>query len=84
MVHMALEGDDIVHRIPEINPSETGKFRLISLIEVKSRVLTHEVKQEPNLFLTDAQGFGIMPLITTGQAITQPTGRGTQKFYLVW
>ena len=83
MVHLALEGNDIVHRIPEINPFETGKFRLVGQTKVKSRVLTREVKQEPNLFLADAQGLGIMPLISTGQAITQPAGCGTYKFHLV-
>ena len=54
MVHLALEGDDIVHRVPEINPFETGKFRLICLIETKSGIIAREVQQDPNLFLADA------------------------------
>jgi len=66
MVHLALECDDIVHRIPEINPFETGKFRLICLIETKSGIIARELQQEPNLFLADAQWLGIMPLISTG------------------
>jgi hypothetical protein len=64
VINMALESDYIVYGIPEIHPFEAGEFRLISQIQAKGGVVSQKTQQEPNLFLTNAQGLGIVPLVS--------------------
>ena len=76
-VHLALEGDDVVHGIPEIHPAPKVEFRRFSEIEANMRFVTDEAQQEPHLFLADTKRPFFLTQITARQLVAKPSRRGT-------
>ena len=56
MVNALLEGNDVVGRIPEVNPAVDVELGMLGGIEPDHRFVGEKVQQEPDLLLPDADG----------------------------
>src|SRR5690606_28355834 len=72
LVHPALEGDNLVRRVPVVHPGEAIEFRLVTQVKAYAAAVGQQAQQEPALLLPDAHGLGALPDQVGRQAVAQP------------
>jgi len=75
LIDTALEHDDVLRRIPEIDPAPEIELGMLVRVEPERGFLADEPQQEPDLFLADADRPLVMAHEPVRQAIAQPARR---------
>ena len=83
-IDIALEVDDLVDRIPVLDPFPVVKLGLFRVVQAEIRLVAENTKQEPALFLADADRIAILAHVTPRQAILEPVTSLAEHINLVW
>lgn len=78
-IHLALEEDDIPQWLPVFDPTPAVELRRRRGVEPEPALPGQEPKEEPALFLANAQGAPLAAHILLGKAIPEPIRRTAEE-----